>query len=101
MSRRYSFMMVVLPRSIGISGWLPLFLIMTAFLVCGLAGNASAGELTLQDVIRKAVEKNPEMHLEHARAEALNYRVPRVQSFPDPVISVGYQNEGYEKYSNA
>jgi outer membrane protein TolC len=72
---------------------------MTAFLVCGLAGNASAGELTLQDVIRKAVEKNPEMYLEHARAEALNYRVPRVQSFPDPVISVGYQNEGYEKYS--
>jgi outer membrane protein TolC len=76
-----------------------LFLIMAAFLICFPAGDASAEELTLEDVLSEALEKNPKMHLERARAEALNYRVPRVQSLPDPVISVGYQNEGYEKYS--
>ena len=99
MSGRYSVCRAFQPGKRGISLSCSVQLLMAAFLVFCLAGNATAGDLSLHDVLREAVEKNPEMHLERARAEALNYRVPRVQSLPDPVISVGYQNEGYEKYS--
>ena len=76
-----------------------LSLVAAVFLGGSIVGHSFAGDLTLKEVLRQAVEKNPGIHLEHARTEALHHRVPRVQSLPDPVISVGYQNEGYRKYS--
>ena len=46
--------------------------------------------LVLDDVIREALEKNPEAQSALHSVKALQRRVPQVESLPDPMASVGW-----------
>src|ERR1035437_10117551 len=46
--------------------------------------------LVLDDVIREALEKNPEAQSALHTVKALQRRVPQVESLPDPMASVGW-----------
>jgi outer membrane protein TolC len=46
--------------------------------------------LLLDDVIREALEKNPEAQSMLHTINALRLRVPQVKSLPDPMVSVGW-----------
>src|ERR1035437_3451007 len=60
--------------------------------------NASDGDyqqpdhqvLSLDDVIREALEKNPEAQSTLHTINALQRRVPQVKALPDPMVSVGW-----------
>src|ERR1039458_4272348 len=46
--------------------------------------------LVLDDVIREALEKNPEAQSAKHTINALQRRVPQVKALPDPMVSVGW-----------
>lgn len=58
-----------------------------------------ADELKLQGLIDEALKNNPEILAAGERVEASKQKVPQARSLPDPMFSVGYQNEGFEKYT--
>jgi len=53
-----------------------------------------AGELQLQTLIDEALQASPEIQAARAKATASGFRVPQSMSLPDPMLMVGYQNEG-------
>jgi outer membrane protein TolC len=59
----------------------------------------SAAELDLQKLINEAVVNNPDLQASGSRADASGYRAPQVSALPDPIFSVGYQNEGFSRYT--
>lgn len=46
--------------------------------------------LLLDDVVREALDKNPEAQSALHTVSALEHRVPQVKSLPDPMVSVGW-----------
>jgi cobalt-zinc-cadmium efflux system outer membrane protein len=50
----------------------------------------AAQVLLLDDVIREALEKNPEAQSALHTIKALRLRVPQVKALPDPMVSVGW-----------
>src|ERR1039457_190366 len=46
--------------------------------------------LLLDDVVREALEKNPEAQSALHTVSALQRRVPQVESLPDPIASIGW-----------
>ena len=50
----------------------------------------SLATLRLDDVIREALEKNPEAQAALHTINALQRRIPQVQALPDPMVSVGW-----------
>jgi len=53
----------------------------------------------LGDLITKALQNSPEIKAAEAKAEAMAKKVPMEGSLMDPMISVGYQNEGLKEYN--
>jgi outer membrane protein TolC len=65
-----------------------------------LLGNSSfAQELKLSDLVDEALKNNPDILASKARIEASKYRIPQSKSLPDPLLSFGYQNEGFKRYT--
>jgi outer membrane protein TolC len=64
-----------------------------------LGTSVFAQELKLSDLIEEALKNNPDIRASQARIEAAKYRIPQAQSLPDPMVMVGYQNEGFDRYS--
>jgi len=60
---------------------------------------AGAEELRLEDLVTVALKNNPDISVAEARAESARQRISREGSLMDPMLSVGYQNEGFEKYT--
>lgn len=52
--------------------------------------NPQVGVLTLNDVIREGLEKNPAVQAAFHQVEAQKRRVPQVRTLPDPTASVGW-----------
>jgi outer membrane protein TolC len=68
-----------------------------AFCILILAGaNAFAGDRTLklQELIQEAIKNNPEIHISAARAKASGHRIRQATSLADPMVMMGYENEG-------
>jgi outer membrane protein TolC len=89
----------------GITRILPILLFLPAFVLPAqdskaIPQAASAAEriyqepapqvLVLDDVIREALEKNPEAQSAQHTINALQRRVPQVKALPDPMVSVGW-----------
>ncbi len=56
-----------------------------------VAGQSNGQQvLLLDDVIREALEKNPEVKSALHAVNALQRRVPQVKTLPDPMVSVGW-----------
>ena len=64
-----------------------------------LAGAAFAQDLKLADLVDEALRNNPEIQSFEARIEGARQRVPQAKSLPDPMLMVGYQNEGFDRYT--
>lgn len=69
-----------------------------AVLVLPCAARAQ-GDGLLDSLIAEALKNNPEIQASAARIEAAHLRVPQAGSLPDPMLMVGYQNEGLERYT--
>jgi len=63
------------------------------------AGKAFAEELKLQPLIDEALKNNHELIASGLKAATSKYKIPQVQSLPDPMFMFGYQNEGYDRYT--
>ena len=61
------------------------------------AQSASAGDVRLTDLIHEALENNPELKAVGSGVSAARYRIPQAQSLADPMLKVGYQNDGFDR----
>jgi outer membrane protein TolC len=57
------------------------------------------GDPTLEELIAEALQNSPEIKASQARIEAARFRITQAGSLPDPMIMVGYQNEGFDSYT--
>jgi len=58
-----------------------------------------ASELKLQNLFQEALKNNPEILAASAGVQASEHRIPQAKVLPDPMFMIGYQNEGYSRYS--
>jgi len=81
---------------------------MRRFLLFGLcillltATQAFASEeiLKLPELIREALKNNPEILAAEARANGSLHKIPQALSLADPMVMVGYENEGTDSLYN-
>lgn len=73
------------------------FILLAAFLLPAAAWGF--GDNVLNGLIAEALSNSPDIQASQARIEAARHRVPQAGSLPDPQITFGYQNEGYDRYS--
>lgn len=60
---------------------------------------AGAEDLRLEDLIREALERSPDIRMAEAQARASEERISQEGSLPDPMFSTGYQNGGTNGYT--
>ncbi len=58
-----------------------------------------ADDLDLQQLIEEALKNSPDLHASAYRTSAAEYRIPQAKTLPDPMITFGYQNEGFSKFT--
>ncbi len=58
-----------------------------------------ADDLSLRQLIGEALQNSPDLHAYGYRTSAAEYRIPQAKSLPDPMITFGYQNEGFTKFT--
>ncbi len=63
------------------------------------AAQVQAEDLNLQQLIDEALKNSPDLHASGYRTSAAEYRIPQVKTLPDPMITFGYQNEGFNKFT--
>jgi len=71
-----------------------LLLLLRAGPVCGQDNPAY-----LKDLIDEALKNNPEIQAAEAKASAASLRILPSAALPDPVLSTGYQNGGFNGYT--
>jgi cobalt-zinc-cadmium efflux system outer membrane protein len=64
----------------------------------GRAGESDAA-LELRPLIDEALKNNRELLTADSSWKASTYRINQATSLPDPMVSIGYQNEGWNKYT--
>jgi len=64
-----------------------------------IPGNAFAGDLELSALLDEALKNNPDILASQIKIEAAGYRIPLSKSLPDPMVMIGYQNEGLRQYT--
>jgi len=65
--------------------------------VLGQVESRAEDPLDLDELIAEGVAKSPEILAAQARAEGAGFRIPQAKSLPDPMFTVGYQNEGFDR----
>jgi outer membrane protein TolC len=70
------------------------------FVLILTAAQAFAAEETvkLPDLIREALKNNPEIHVAEARANGSTHKIPQATSLADPMVMIGYENEGTDSF---
>ncbi len=61
--------------------------------------SAEAQTLNLKDLIDEAMQNNPEIRAAEARSAAMEQRISQEAAPMDPMLSLGYQNEGLDSYT--
>ena len=73
---------------------------LAAFLILFFAAlEVQAEDLNLQQLIEEALKNSPDLHASAHRTSAAEYRIPQAKTLPDPMITFGYQNEGFNKFT--
>lgn len=76
------------------------FVLIALLIVPAAIADASANEgLKLEDLVREALRNNPEIKAAESDWKASEYRASQSESLPDPVLSLGYTNEGFGGFS--
>ena len=73
------------------------FLVCMMFLIA-VPVFAAEETLKLPDLIREALKNNPEIHVAEARANASTHKIPQATSLADPMVMMGYENEGTDSF---
>jgi len=55
--------------------------------------------LKLNSLIERANKENHEIVMVKARIESSRYRIPQEGALPDPKVMIGYENEGWSRYT--
>lgn len=78
---------------------MPVFCIL--FFLLSFADIATALDqgLKLQDLIDEALRNNKDVLMAESRWKSATFRVPQAKSLPDPMFMIGYQNEGWSRYT--
>jgi outer membrane protein, heavy metal efflux system len=63
------------------------------------AADAAGGTLELQPLISEALQNNHDVWVADARWKSSSSKVKLAGSLPDPMVMIGYQNEGWSNYS--
>jgi outer membrane protein TolC len=63
------------------------------------AADATGGTLELQPLINEALENNHDVWVTGARWKASSSKIKLAESLPDPMVMIGYQNEGWNEYT--
>ena len=66
---------------------------------CFAAAQVQAEDLDLRRLIDEALRNSPDLHASGYRTSAAEYRIPQAKTLPDPMITFGYQNEGFTKFT--
>ena len=69
------------------------------FLPAAPAVSGETGQLQLADLIGEALQNSPEIKAAGAGASAARHRIPQAQSLADPMVMVGYQNDGFSRFN--
>ena len=73
---------------------------LAAFAVfCFVAAQVRAEDLDLRQLIEEALRNSPELRASGSQVSAAEYRIPQVKTFPDPMLTFGYQNEGFNRFT--
>ncbi len=83
----------MLISSKGLKGCLLIF----AFFL--IAATSVHGDPALEGLIDEALKNSPEIKASQARIEVARLKVPQAGSLPDPMLMIGYQNEGFDRYT--
>jgi outer membrane protein TolC len=70
--------------------------VMAAALAAVYAGSARAQDTTLASLLEEAAAASPEVAQFAAEVDAERARVPQAGAFPDPALTLGIQNDGFE-----
>lgn len=60
---------------------------------------AAEGALELQPLISEALKNNRDLLVAESQWNAASHRIGQATSLPDPMVMVGYQNEGWNTYT--
>jgi outer membrane protein TolC len=75
-------------------------LVMLLLLFAASAQAVAAQEaLELQPLVDEALRHNRDLLAAESRWKAATFRIGQATSLPDPMVMVGYQNEGWDKYT--
>lgn len=69
------------------------------FLLFLFCTSAQASDLKLHDLIQEVIKNSPEIQAAQAGVNVAQYKIPQAGALPDPMVMVGYQNDGYNGYS--
>lgn len=64
-----------------------------------LPQEATAETLELNPLIQEALQHNRELLAAESRITAAGFRITQSRGLPDPLVSLGYQNEGFTAYT--
>ncbi|MFA4828003.1 MAG: TolC family protein [Thermodesulfovibrionales bacterium] len=81
------------------SGCILIALVCFLLSVSCVLSDVFAEDLKLQDLIDEALKNNHDLILSELKVSTSKYKIPQVQSFPDPMFMFGYQNEGWNRYT--
>jgi outer membrane protein, heavy metal efflux system len=73
-----------------------LFVVLAVWL---LPQTVSAETLALEPLIAEALANNRELRIAESRIAAADFRITQVWGLPDPMVSIGYQNDGLTRYN--
>ena len=76
-----------------------LFITLVFMIVSPLSAHAEEETLSLQPLIDEALMNNRELLAAESRWKASTYRISQAKSLPDPMVMIGYQNEGWNQYT--
>ncbi len=69
-------------------------LMLCIFFIPAAQAFAMEETLSLPDLIREALKNNPEIQVAEARENASKHKIPQATSLTDPMMMMGYENEG-------
>lgn len=77
----------------------PVFLLGILIWTLASVSPVRAEHFEVDALVREALRTNPELLAAHARIATNRHKIPQVKSLPDPMFTVGYQNEGFDDYN--
>lgn len=63
------------------------------------ATSVFAEDLKLQDLISEALKNNHDILVSESKWKSSMFKIPQAKSLPEPALTIGYQNEGWKRYT--